>query len=126
MNNHSEQERQLFELGQAVVKSGLTQPLGLMRRGSASVVSWPCEHARWAITTSTAACWKWDFVEGACVEVLHHGFPGTQDPLAVRINQTMTDGFASQRGQCRAGRSAARFGSGGQAGSSTPGVCGLS
>ena len=28
-------------------------------------------------------------VEGACVEVLHHGFLG-QDPLAVRINQTMT------------------------------------
>ena len=29
------------------------------------------------------------FVEGACIEVLHHGFLG-RDPLAVRINQTMT------------------------------------
>jgi ferrous iron transport protein A len=29
------------------------------------------------------------FVEGACIEVLHHGFVG-RDPLAVRINQTMT------------------------------------
>lgn len=29
------------------------------------------------------------FVEGACVEVLHQGFPG-RDPLAVRINQSMT------------------------------------
>lgn len=29
------------------------------------------------------------FVEGAAVEVLHYGFLG-RDPLAVRINQTMT------------------------------------
>jgi ferrous iron transport protein A len=29
------------------------------------------------------------FVEGACIEVLHHGLLG-RDPLAVRINQTMT------------------------------------
>ena len=39
------------------------------------------------------------FVEGACIEVLHHGFLG-RDPLAVRINQTMT--VALRRAEAKA------------------------
>jgi ferrous iron transport protein A len=39
------------------------------------------------------------FVEGACIEVIHHGFLG-RDPLAVRINQTMT--VALRRAEAKA------------------------
>ena len=82
MNAYNEQERQAFALG-----LGLTQPLGQMRRGSVGRI----------LAVSGAAgdgdiergLLEMGFVEGARVEVLHHGFLG-QDPLAVRINQTMT------------------------------------
>jgi len=84
MNEHGGQERQLFELGR-LVKAGLTQPLGLMPRGGVgrilAVQSGEGDVERGLL--------EMGFVEGACVEVLHHGFLG-RDPLAVRINQTMT------------------------------------
>lgn len=80
----SEQERRLFELGY-MVKEGLTQPLGLMRCGSIGRIL--------AVQSGTSdverGLLEMGFVEGACVEVLHHGFLG-RDPLAVRINQSMT------------------------------------
>jgi ferrous iron transport protein A len=86
MNDHGERERQLFELG-CLVKSGLTQPLGLMRRGGVgrilAVRDGEGDH------DIDRGLLEMGFVEGACVEVLHHGFLG-RDPLAVRINQTMT------------------------------------
>lgn len=86
MNNHSEQERQAFALGQAV-GLGFTQPLGQMRRGSAGrVLAVSSEMGGHDIERGLL---EMGFVEGARVEVLHHGFLG-QDPLAVRINQTMT------------------------------------
>ena len=85
MNEHGGgQERHLFELGR-LVKAGLTQPLSLMRRGGVgrilAVQSGEGDVERGLL--------EMGFVEGACVEVLHHGFLG-RDPLAVRINQTMT------------------------------------
>ena len=84
MNEHGGQERQLFELGR-LVKAGLTQPLGLMRPGGVgrilAVQSGEGDVERGLL--------EMGFVEGACVEVLHHGFLG-RDPLAVRINQSMT------------------------------------
>ncbi len=80
----SEQERRLFELG-CMVKEGLTQPLGLMPRGGVgrilAVQSGEGDIERGLL--------EMGFVEGACVEVLHHGFLG-RDPLAVRINQSIT------------------------------------
>ncbi|MDG4553762.1 MAG: FeoA family protein [Candidatus Competibacter sp.] len=86
MNTYNEQERHAFALGQAV-GLGFTQPLGRMRRGGVGRI----------LAVSSAAgdrdiergLLEMGFVEGARVEVLHHGFLG-QDPLAVRINQTMT------------------------------------
>ena len=84
MNEYGEQECQLFELGR-LAKAGLTQPLGLMRCGSVgrilAVQSGEGDVVRGLL--------EMGFVEGACVEVLHHGFLG-HDPLAVRINQNMT------------------------------------
>jgi len=84
MNEHGGQERQLFELGR-LVKAGLTQPLGLMRPGGVgrilAVQSGEGDVERGLL--------EMGFVEGACVEVLHHGFLG-RDPLAARINQSMT------------------------------------
>lgn len=84
MNDRAGQERQLFELGR-LVKAGLTQPLGLMRRGGVgrilAVQSGEGDVERGLL--------EMGFVEGACVEVLHYGLLG-RDPLAVRINQTMT------------------------------------
>jgi ferrous iron transport protein A len=84
MNEHGGQERQLFELGR-LVKAGLTQPLGLMPRGGVgrilAVQSGEGDVERGLL--------EMGFVEGACIEVLHHGFLG-RDPLAVRINQNMT------------------------------------
>jgi len=84
MNGHGGRERQLFEL-ERLAKAGLTQPLGLMQRGGVgrilAVQSGEGDVERGLL--------EMGFVEGACVEVLHHGFLG-RDPLAVRINQTMT------------------------------------
>jgi len=84
MSEHSEQEHQLFELGR-LVKAGLTQPLGLMQRGGIgrilAVQSGEGDVERGLL--------EMGFVEGACVEVLHYGLLG-RDPVAVRINQTMT------------------------------------
>jgi ferrous iron transport protein A len=84
MNERGGQERQLFELGR-LVKAGLTQPLGLMPRGGVgrilAVQSGEGDVERGLL--------EMGFVEGACIEVLHHGFLG-RDPLAVRINQNMT------------------------------------
>lgn len=94
MNEHGGQERQLFELGR-LVKAGLTQPLGLMRPGGVgrilAVQSGEGDVERGLL--------EMGFVEGACVEVLHHGFLG-RDPLAVRINQNMT--VALRRGEANA------------------------
>lgn len=84
MNGQGGQERQLFEWGR-LVKAGLTQPLGLMRRGDVgrilAVQSGEGDVERGLL--------EMGFVEGACVEVLHYGLLG-RDPLAVRINQNMT------------------------------------
>jgi len=87
MNAYTEPERRAFALGQAV-GLGFIQPLSLMRPGSVGRI----------LTVSGGSVGDRDvergllemgFVEGACVEVLHHGF-WRRDPLAVRINQTMT------------------------------------
>ncbi|MDS4071474.1 MAG: FeoA family protein [Candidatus Competibacter sp.] len=94
MNEHGGQERQLSELGR-LVKAGLTQPLGLMRPGGVgrilAVQSGEGDVERGLL--------EMGFVEGACVEVLHHGLLG-RDPLAVRINQSMT--VALRRGEANA------------------------
>ena len=88
MNAQTEPERQALTSSQAI-GSSFTQPLSLMRPGSlgriltvsSSGVIGDCEVERGLL--------EMGFVEGACVEVLHHGF-WQRDPLAVRINQTMT------------------------------------
>jgi ferrous iron transport protein A len=69
------------------IKVNFTQPLGRMPRGSSGRIL--------AVSGETGdrdmerGLLEMGFVEGARVEVLHHGFLG-RDPLAVRINQTMT------------------------------------
>ncbi len=87
MNAYAEPERQAFVMGQAV-GLGFIQPLSLMRPGSVGRI----------LSVSSGGVSDRDiergllemgFVEGACIEVLHHGF-WRRDPLAVRINQTMT------------------------------------
>jgi ferrous iron transport protein A len=84
MNERGGQDRQLFELGR-LVKAGLTQPLGLMRpRGVGRILA--VQSGEGDVERGLL---EMGFVEGACVEVLHHGFLG-RDPLAVRINQNMT------------------------------------
>lgn len=84
MNAYNEQERRAFELG-CTVGLGFTQPLGLMRPGSIGRIL--------AVSGSDRdierGLLEMGFVEGACIEVLHRGWLG-RDPLAVRINQTMT------------------------------------
>jgi ferrous iron transport protein A len=86
MHNLNEQERQAFEAGCAV-GSGLTQPLSLMRCGGVGRIL--------AVRSSDGhqdverGLLEMGFVEGARVEMLHYGWLG-RDPLAVRINQTMT------------------------------------
>ena len=94
MNGHGGRERQLFEL-ERLAKAGLTQPLGLMQRGGVgrilAVQSGEGDVERGLL--------EMGFVEGACVEVLHHGLLG-RDPLAVRINQSMT--VALRRGEANA------------------------
>jgi ferrous iron transport protein A len=61
------------------------QPLGKMQTGSLgrviSISSCECEIERCLL--------EMGFVEGASVEVLHHGWL-RRDPLAVRINRSMT------------------------------------
>ena len=85
MNAYAEQERQTFEVGR-LVKAGLTQSLGQMPRGSVGrilAVSGMGDH------DVERGLLEMGFVEGACIEVLHYGLLG-RDPLAVRINQSMT------------------------------------
>ena len=94
MNGHGERERQLFELGR-LVKAGLAQPLSLMQRGGVGRIL----AVRSGEGDVERGLLEMGFVEGACVEVLHHGFLG-RDPLAVRINQTMT--VALRRGEANA------------------------
>ncbi len=84
MDRHSGQERPRLELGD-LVKAGLTQPLGLMRPGGIGRIL----TVRGGEGDVERGLLEMGFVEGACVEVLHHGFLG-RDPLAVRINQNMT------------------------------------
>lgn len=86
MNERDEPERQTFDLGCAA-GLGFTQPLGLMRRGGVGriLAVRSGDHDR----EVERGLLEMGFVEGACVEVLHHGFLG-RDPLAVRINQNMT------------------------------------
>jgi len=84
MNAFTAQERRAFELG-CTVGLGFTQPMGQMRPGSVGRIL--------AVSGSDRdieqALLEMGFVEGACIEVLHHGWL-RRDPLAVRINQTMT------------------------------------
>ena len=86
MNRPNEQERRAFEAGCAV-GLGFTQPLSLMRRGGVGRIL--------AVQSSDGnqeverGLLEMGFVEGAQVEMLHYGWLG-RDPLAVRINQTMT------------------------------------
>ena len=79
MNDRSGQERQLFELGR-LVKAGLTQPLGLMRPGGVgrilAVQSGEGDVERGLL--------EMGFVEGACIEVLHHGLTTYQFLMTVQ------------------------------------------
>ncbi len=86
MNTYGERNPQAFASGQAV-GSCFTQPLGQMRRGSVGRILAVSGGA--SDRDVERGLLEMGFVEGARVEVLHHGFLG-QDPLAVRINQTMT------------------------------------
>lgn len=86
MNTCNEQERRAFALGQAV-GSGLTQPLSLMRRsGVGRILAVQSSDGNPEVERGLL---EMGFVEGAQVEMLHYGWLG-RDPLAVRINQTMT------------------------------------
>lgn len=84
MNALKASERRAFELG-CTVGLGFTQPLGQMRPGSVGRIL--------AVSGSDRdierGLLEMGFVEGARIEVLHHGWL-RRDPLAVRINQTMT------------------------------------
>lgn len=89
MNAYTERERRAFELGGALGLDG-AQPMSLLRCGDIGrilAVRDPDRHH--SGSDVERGLLEIGFVEGACVEVLHQGFPG-QDPLAVRINQTMT------------------------------------
>jgi ferrous iron transport protein A len=89
MNKNSERERRAFELGCAV-GLGFTKPLGLMRPGSIGrILAVRASDGDAVEREIERGLLEMGLVEGACVEVLHHGFFG-RDPLAVRINQTMT------------------------------------
>ena len=79
MNALSEPERRAFELGCAV-GLGFTQPLGRMRPGAVGRVL--------AVSGGDHDIER-GLLEMGFVEVLHCGFLG-RDPLAVRINQSMT------------------------------------
>ena len=84
MNTRHELARQAFDVGQAV-GLGFTQPLDLMGRGAVGRIL----AVKGGDGDVERGLLEMGLVEGACVEVLHHGFLG-QDPLAVRINQSMT------------------------------------
>lgn len=85
MNAYSEPERQALEVGRWV-KAGLTQPLGQMPRGSIGRI---LAVSGMGDRDVERGLLEMGFVEGACIEVLHYGLLG-RDPLAVRINQSMT------------------------------------
>ena len=85
----TERERRAFELS-SVLGLESAQPLSLLHRGDIGrilVVRDPNHHLSGSDVERDLL--EIGFVEGACIEVLHHGFPG-RDPLAVRINQAMT------------------------------------
>ncbi|MFZ1324495.1 MAG: FeoA family protein [Candidatus Contendobacter sp.] len=84
MNALSEAERQAFKLG-CEVGLGLTKPLGYMRPGSVGRILAISSGAHDVVR----GLLEMGFVEGACIEVLHQGWL-RRDPLAVRINRTMT------------------------------------
>lgn len=86
MSALGELERRAFEPGCAV-GLGVTQPLGRMRPGAVGRVLAVSGGDR--DRDIERGLLEMGFVEGACVEVLHCGFLG-RDPLAVRIDQSMT------------------------------------
>ncbi|HCK82868.1 MAG TPA: hypothetical protein DIC59_15565, partial [Candidatus Competibacteraceae bacterium] len=69
--------------------SSPTQPLSQMRRGGVGRILAVRGSADKDQRDIERGLLEMGFVEGAAVEVLHYGFLG-RDPLAVRINQTMT------------------------------------
>jgi len=85
MNAYSELERQALEV-ERLVKAGLTQPLGQMPQGSVGRILAVSGIGDRDVERGLL---EMGFVEGACIEVLHYGLLG-RDPLAVRINQSMT------------------------------------
>lgn len=80
----SEAERRAFELGCAV-GLGFTRPLGQMRPGNAGRIVAVSGGDR----DIERGLLEMGFVEGARIEVLHHGWL-RRDPMAVRIDHTMT------------------------------------
>lgn len=85
MNAYTEQACQALEVGR-LVKAGLTQPLGQMPRGSIGRI---LAVSGMGDRNIERGLLEMGFIEGACIEVLHYGLLG-RDPLAVRINQSMT------------------------------------
>ena len=93
MGRLDQREHRAFESVESVESvdgvrlEALTQPLGLMRPGSAGrILAVQCGDDKRDIERGLL---EMGLVEGARVEVLHCGFWGG-DPLAVRINQSMT------------------------------------
>ena len=85
----TERERRAFELSVVLGLEG-AQPLSLLHCGDIGrilAVRDPDHHL--SGSDIERGLLEMGFVEGACVEVLHQGFPG-RNPLAVRINQSMT------------------------------------
>ncbi|MFZ1828909.1 MAG: FeoA family protein [Candidatus Competibacteraceae bacterium] len=85
----TERERRSFELS-IVLGLENAQPLSLLRCGDIGcilAVRDPDHHL--SGSEVERGLLEMGFVEGACIEVLHQGFP-SRDPLAVRINQSMT------------------------------------
>ena len=85
MNAYTEQACQALEVGR-LVKAGLTQSLGQMPRGSIGRI---LAVSGMGDRNIERGLLEMGFIEGACIEVLHYGLLG-RDPLAVRINQSMT------------------------------------
>ena len=85
MNAYTEQTCPALEVGR-LVKAGLTQPLGQMPRGSIGRI---LAVSGMGDRNIERGLLEMGFIEGACIEVLHYGLLG-RDPLAVRINQSMT------------------------------------
>lgn len=85
----TERERRAFELS-TILGLEDAQPLSLLHCGDIGrilAVRDPDHHL--SGSDIERGLLEMGFVEGACVEVLHQGFPG-RNPLAVRINQSMT------------------------------------